>query len=73
MTNKLTGKQTAGCIMGILGMCITPPIWYWLIYQILVRVDATPTMWVFYWIYMPVGLVLAVAKTATENLFDGKE
>lgn len=73
MAEKLTGKQTAGCVMGIVSLCITTPIWYWLVYQILVRVDATPMMWVFYWIYMPVGIVLAVAKTTVDSLFAEKK
>lgn len=64
----LTLKQGVSCIGVTIGVLIRTPIWYWLVYQILIRVDATPTMWVFYWIYLPIGLVLAFLHVITNGL-----
>lgn len=46
-----------------LGFLITLPIWYYLLYQILVRVDASELMFFLFWVYVPLGtLVQAGAK-----------
>lgn len=65
---KFSLKQGVSCVGVTIGVLIHTPIWYWLVYQILVRVDATPTMWVFYWIYLPVGLVMAFLRVITDGL-----
>lgn len=69
---KITMKQGVSCIGVLIGLMVHTPIWYWLVYQILVRVDATPTMWVFYWIYLPVGLVMGVLRVVTDGLLADK-
>lgn len=66
-------KQGVSCMGLAIALLIHTPIWYWLIYQILVRVDATPTMWVFYWIYLPVGLVMAFLRVITDGLLADKK
>jgi len=66
-------KQGVSCIGVLLALLIHTPLWYWLVYQILVRIDATPTMWVFYWIYLPVGLVLAFIRVITDGLLADKK
>ena len=70
---SLTLRQGIGCIGVTIGVLIHTPIWYWLVYQILVRVDATPTMWVFYWIYLPVGVVLASLRIVTDGILADKK
>lgn len=70
---KITMKQGVSCIGVLLAIGISTPLWYWLLYQILVRVDATPTMWVFYWIYVPVGVVMAMLRAITEGLLADKK
>lgn len=65
-------KQGVSCVGVTIGVLIHTPIWYWLVYQILVRVDATPTMWTFFWIYLPVGVVLAVFRVVTDGLLANK-
>jgi len=47
----------------ILGLLVVAPIWYWLIYQILVRVDATELMFFLFWVHVPVGVLV---KAMTE-------
>jgi hypothetical protein len=69
----LTFKQGVSCIGVAIGVLIHTPIWYWLIYQVLIRVDATPTMWIFYWIYLPAGIVLALLRVITDGLLVEKK
>lgn len=66
-------KQGVSCIGVVIAVMIHTPIGYWLVYQILVRIDATPTMWVFYWIYLPIGLVLAFLRVITDGLLAEKK
>ena len=42
---------------GVLAVLIAAPIWYYLLYQILVRVNASELMFFLYWVYLPVGLI----------------
>jgi hypothetical protein len=66
-------KQGVSCVGVVIAVAIHTPLWYWLVYQILVRVDATPTMWVFYWIYLPVGLTLAIIRVVTDGILADKK
>lgn len=43
-------------VSGLITLFIVMPIWYYLLYQILVRVQASELMWFLYWIYLPIGL-----------------
>jgi len=61
-------KELIGCALGLVTLMIQTPIWYLLVYKILIRVDATPIMWVFYWIYLPVGVVLAALRVLSDGL-----
>jgi hypothetical protein len=53
-------KTATGCIIALLGVFITQPIWYYLLYQILMRVEATDLMWFLYWVYVPIGLLIGI-------------
>lgn len=68
---RFTAKMGIGCFIAVLGLMVTTPIWYWLIYQILMRVNATTTMWVFFWIYMPVGVLVSILRAVMEGLPKG--
>ena len=46
--------------IGLISIFITLPIWFWMIYQILVRVDASELMWFLYWVYVPAILLVKV-------------
>lgn len=39
--------------IAVLVLLIQMPIWFWLMYQILVRVNASELMWFLYWVYVP--------------------
>jgi len=41
---------------GLLAVFVTVPIWYYLIYKILVMINATELMFFLFWVYLPVGI-----------------
>jgi len=55
-------------IANLLGLLVVAPIWYWLLYQVLTRVQASELMWFLYWVYVPVALFSgALLKIADAN------
>ena len=42
-------------------LSVVMPIWFYLIYQILVRVDASELMFFLFWVYVPARLFTLVA------------
>lgn len=49
--------------IAVVSIFITAPIWYYLLYKILVAVSATDLMFFLYWVYVPIDfLVQVVAK-----------
>jgi hypothetical protein len=57
--------KTAGLLVGLF---VTMPIWFYLIYRILSIVGADELTWFLFWIYVPATLfVRAVAEVATKK------
>lgn len=54
-------------ITAILATFVVLPIWYYLLYQILSRVDASELMWFLYWVYLPVGMLVSFLTKMTED------
>jgi len=55
-------------IANLLALLVVAPIWYWLLYQVLTRVQASELMWFLYWVYVPVALFSgALLKIADAN------
>lgn len=52
--------QVAKAIAGLIGLFITVPIWFYLLYQVLVRVQATELMFFLFWVYMPLTLLISI-------------
>ncbi len=46
-------------VVGIIGLFIVMPIWFYLQYQILQRVQATELMMFLFWVYLPVSFIIA--------------
>ena len=44
----------------IIGMCVSMPLWYILVYRILATINATDGMWTLYWIYAPAGILVSI-------------
>lgn len=51
----------------ILTLSLAAPIWFWLLYQILERVNASELMWFLYWVYLPVALLASTLIKAAED------
>lgn len=58
-------------ISGVLGILIVMPIWYYLLYQILLRVHASELMLFLYWIYLPVAIISQVISRIAESAAKG--
>lgn len=54
-------------IRGLLAVFIGLPIWFYLVYQILERVNASELMWFLFWVYMPVNIVLVWIGNAIDE------
>lgn len=53
-------------IAGVLSIFVVMPIWYWLVYQILKRVDASELMFFLFWVYLPVGILIQILTKLAE-------
>ena len=55
--------------LGILQVFIVAPIWYYLLYKVLVGVNATELMWFLFWVYVPLGMFIQMSM----KILDAKE
>ena len=62
-------ETRAKIIAALLGLFVVLPIWFYLLYQVLVRVQASELMWFLFWVYVPVSLFVAVLG----RIFDDKK
>ena len=53
-------------IKNILGLAVTLPIWYYLIYKLLEAAPATELMWFLFWVYVPAGLLVNILTKIAE-------
>lgn len=58
--------KAAKWIIGILSIVVVAPIWYYLLYKILVAIQATELMWFLYWLYLPAALLSATIAKIVE-------
>lgn len=50
-----------------MGLFVEMPIWFYLVYQVLVRVNATELMFFLFWVYVPVCVIVyVIQKIAAE-------
>lgn len=54
-------------LISTLMILVGAPIWYYLLYKILVGVNATELMWFLYYIYVPVGLFGTIASKIVDK------
>jgi len=54
-------------IAAILGLCVTCPIGYYLLYQMLSGINATQLTWFLFWVYLPVSILVGVLTKLTEE------
>lgn len=65
-------KNWIGCSLALLATFVTQPIWFYLLYQVLVRVEASDLMWFLYWVYLPASIIVSVVAKFTEYGITGK-
>ncbi len=54
-------------VTSILMVCVTFPIWVYLVYQIFLRIEATDLMWFLFWVYVPVSMLVAILKMVVDG------
>jgi hypothetical protein len=59
-------------VVGLMMLCITTPIWYYLLYAVLVAINADRLLWFLYWIYVPVQFFSAVISVIVDKATDKK-
>lgn len=50
-------KNPAKTCAVIISIFVTTPIWFFLIYKIMVAVNASELMWFLFWVYVPASLI----------------
>lgn len=58
--------KAAKAIVAVLSVVVIAPIWYYLLYRVLESVQATPVMWLLYWVYLPVALLCGIINKLLE-------
>jgi len=53
-------KAALSLISASLVICVTMPIWYFILHSILSAIHADRLLWFLFWIYVPVGLFAAI-------------
>jgi len=54
-------------ISGLLALFVVSPIWYYLLYQILVKVNASELMFFLYWVYIPAAIFASILAKIAES------
>ncbi len=58
----------AGKIIMLLGyFFIVAPIWFYLMYKILVAIHATELMFFLFWVYVPMSVLVAILSKVSDN------
>jgi hypothetical protein len=60
-------KSVTGCLLAFLQLGIGTPLWLYLMYQVLIRLDIPPHVWTAYWVYVPFMLISAVVRAIWEQ------
>jgi len=52
--------KTMKIVTGILSVVIIMPIWYFLLYTILIAIQPDRLVWFLFWIYVPLGIIVNI-------------
>lgn len=58
-------KKGFQAIATVLTLLVVVPIWYYILYQVLVRVQASELMWFLFWVYVPANFLAALILKLT--------
>ncbi len=54
-------------LLGCTAILLTLPIWFYLLYKILVAVNATDLMFFLFWVYVPATVILNILSRISEE------
>lgn len=57
--------------IGCIGLLITLPMWYAIMFGVMKAADAPDWVWLLYWIYVPLGLLIRVLGEYVEKIHGG--
>lgn len=60
-------RVAALIVSALLRILVMLPIFYWLMYKVLVAVNATELMWFLFWLYVPIGILTAMIAEACKK------
>ena len=66
MSDEVTGHQVIGCMGAVLTLLVSLPIWYALLFYILLTLQAPPWAWAAYWVYVPTGIIAGILHHASK-------
>jgi membrane protein DedA with SNARE-associated domain len=59
--------KAAKTVANILSAIVVMPIWFYLLYKMMVATNATELMWFLFWVYVPVGVLARIIFTIVER------
>lgn len=65
--SKMKGSELFGCAATIF-LLVGLGFWFYLLYQLLSAVNASPAMWTAYWVYFPVQLVGSILSSISNQM-----
>lgn len=63
----MTTNTKLRVILAIMTTCLTIPIWLYLLFRILVAIEATPVMWLLFWVYVPAAIIVRIIQSIIEK------
>lgn len=60
-------KEKVKGVFACINVIVVTPIWLYLLYQILMRVNASELMWFLYWVYIPVAAAVSFTMILLEK------
>jgi hypothetical protein len=59
-------------VVALLGLFVVTPIWFYLLHSILIAIHADRLLWFLFWVYLPVGFLMAAMEKLIKLAEAGK-
>lgn len=69
----MTTREKTGCVFGLLSIFISLPLGWVYSYLLLTHVEASPTLWMLFWINIPISLTLSIGFKLMENFIKDEQ
>jgi hypothetical protein len=66
--SKRKRKATVGCVFALIHLVVIGPCWFYLLWYILRRIEASDFQWFVFWAYAPASLLCAFLWRVAEAL-----